>query len=142
MSKLAYQNASPSEVLRAQERVAMRDPQHLLRWLQATNRTFLVLHSPDLVEGLKHLLGSDGEPIGLQVLQEVVNAYRSHRNTVPSGVVHRELVRAPDGTSREVDVPLMKDDTLTKQELDRAIRQLTREMFDRNPGWTLEGDPL
>lgn len=142
MTELDFQKANPAEVLAAQNRVALTDPDHLLRWLQKTNRTFLVLSNQDLVESLKHLTDDHGQPVGLHTLQQLINCYLQHRQTLPSGETRTEKVRAPDGTASEVRVALMKDDTLTTAELDRAIRQLTREMFDRNPNWSLNDDPL
>lgn len=141
-SNLDFTRATPAELLAAQQRVALTDPDHLLRWLRESNRTFLVLHAPDLVEGLRHLTDEEGEPVGLQALQQLVNAYRAERLTQPSGEVRKERVRAPDGTETTVDTVVMKDDTLTTVELDRAIRQLTREMFDRRPSWSLADAPL
>lgn len=141
-SNFPHDAASPAELLRRQEAVALADPEHLRRWLQATDRTFLVLHGPDLVLSLETITSERGDPVGLQALQQIVNAYRGHRLTQPTGDTRRERVRAPDGTESDVDVPVMKDDTLTVPELDQAIRQLCRQMYDLNPGWSLESDPL
>jgi hypothetical protein len=139
---LQFEKATPAELLARQQAVALTDTDHLLRWLQKTNRTFLVLYTPDLVKCLSDITDESGEPVGLLAFQQVVNAYRGHRLTLPSGEVQEEEARAPDGTKHIVRTEKMKDDTLTTAELDRAIRQLTREMFDRNPSWSLEDDPL
>jgi len=136
--KLEYQKASPAEVLAAQDRVALRDPDHLIQWLRQTNRRFVVFETQDLVKSLQDMEGF----VGLQALQQLVNVYRAHRQTVPTGEVRMEKVKAPDGTTKEVSIPLMKDDTLTIPELDRCIRWLCAHMHDRNPGWSLDSAPL
>lgn len=139
MAHLDFEKATPEALREAQQRVALTDPDHLVRWLQASNRAFLVLYAPDLVDALQ---GPHEDSFGLHALQQVINAYRGHRMALPSGEAREEVVTAPDGTTSTVRTEVMKDDTLTLPELDRAIRQLVREMMDRDPAWKLTNDPL
>lgn len=134
--------SSSSDLKLAQDRVALWDLDHLVRWLEASGRAFAVFSSRDLVEALRGMKGDGGEPAGLRMFQEVVSVYAAYRARLPSGEVREEVVVAPDGTHGVVRVPEMKGDLLTVTELDRAIRQLVREMYDLRPDWSLEGDPL
>ena len=129
------------ELQKRQEAVAISDPEHLIRWLVSTGRDYLVFVTKDLCEALEPIT-DDGHPVGLQMLQNLINCYRQHRLAQPSGEMCTENLRAPDGSKSIVTLPIMKDDRLTVPELDRAIRSLMREMHDRNPAWSIEHDPL
>lgn len=126
------QNASAKELKEAQDRVAMKDPDHLTRWLQET-RPYIVFKSSDLVESLKPLW-----PDGIQAFQNVVNCYRSHRCAIPSGETKTAI--APNG--EEYVQALYKDDALTMVELDRCIRFLVGQILEHNSDWSLEDTAL
>lgn len=119
----------------------LHDMGHLKQWLAETDRAWLVFKSADLVDALSPLLGPDGEPVALQSLQQIIAAYAAHRATQVADTTLREVV-APDGTKTSVTESTYKDERLTYEELDRAIRALVRQMFDRDPNWRLENDPL
>lgn len=121
------------EIREAQERVAMKDPEHLLRWLQASNREFLIFVTRDLMTALK--------PDNLDVvpmLQQAIFAYTQYRMSIEYDV-QRE--REPL-TGEMIDVPIVKDDRLTLAEKDRLIRQLAGDLSDAVPGWTLDSPPI
>ena len=119
----------------------LHDMDHLKKWLAETDRAWLVFKSADLVDALSPLLGQDGEPVALQSLQQIIAAYAAHRATQVADTAVHEVV-APDGTKTSVTESTYKDERLTIEELDRAIRALVRQMFDRDPNWSLENAPL
>jgi hypothetical protein len=100
---------------RAQEAVAISDPEHLIRFLQGSDRTYLVFHAPTLVRGLPW-------PTGVDALMQVVHAYNSQRNVEKTGYVVDEQVAGGSA----VGAPIFKDDRLWLDEIDNAIAQLQR----------------
>ena len=110
---------------------AMKSPDHLKAWLDASGRRWMVMHSIDLVDALTHE--------GRELLQTLVFAYRDYRRTIKNG--KSETMVHPD-TKQRVTVELCKDETLETEELDRAIRYLVSQMYERNPSWALTNDPL
>ena len=111
---------------------AMKSPDHLKAWLDASGRRWLVFNGIDLIDSLTF-------PEGHNMFALIVAAYRDHRRTIPTGAT--EKMMNPD-TKVEVEVPLTKGETLELEELDRAIRYLVAQMYQRKPDWKLEGDPL
>lgn len=111
---------------------AMKSPQHLKQWLDASGRRWLVFSGHDLIESLTY-------PEGHEMLMLIVAAYRDYRRTIETGVIE-EMVH-PD-TRQKVAVPLTKGELLETDELDRAIRYLVAQMYERNPSWSLESEPL
>lgn len=111
---------------------AIQSVEHLLQWLDSSGRRWLVFNGHDLIKAMKF-------PEGHEVLMMIVAAYRDYRRTIPTGGV--ESMKNPD-TGVVVDVPTMKDELLETEELDRAIRYLAAQMYERNPEWSLESDPL
>ena len=99
----------------AQDRVAMKTPQHLTQFLQSSDRTFLILHAPTLVRGLPW-------PQGVEALLQVIDAYTSERRLQDTGFFVDETL--PNGEKARVPVP--KDDRLHLDEIDEAILQLKR----------------
>ena len=63
-----------------QVKTALKDPKHLKRWLDATDRRWLVLSGMDLVDALPW-------PDGAAALMQVIACYRDHRRVVPTGDV-------------------------------------------------------
>jgi len=111
---------------------AMKSPDHLKAWLDASGRRWLVFNGIDLIDSLTY-------PEGHDMLMLIVAAYRDYRRTIPTGEVEKMV--HPD-TNVEVEVPLTKGETLELAELDRAIRYLVAQMYQRKPDWKLEGEPL
>lgn len=129
MSTLAQQRI---EALTAEQaNVAMKSPEHLKLWLSETGRRWLVLNSLDLVDALPW-------PDGVQAFLQVCMAYGGHRMAQPSG--RKEVITTPTGEKVEVDV--MKTDQLELEELDRAIRYLVAQAYERDPNWKLENPAL
>jgi hypothetical protein len=56
--------------------IAIKDAGHLKRWLVESGRQWVVLKSPDLIDALPW-------PDGVDILMQVIEAYRQHRVTVP-----------------------------------------------------------
>ena len=105
-------------VSEAQAVTAMKSPEHLKRWLQESGREWLVFSATDLVDALR-----DPWPGALQTFQSLLEAYDDHRRTIPSGEM--EKVKHPD-TGEEVDVEVMKTETLTRKEKHDVIAFLER----------------
>lgn len=122
---------------REEVNVAMKDADHLKRWLAATGRRWLVLSSDDLVDALWDVPDAVNTLIGLLAM------YRDHRRGIPNG--RTETMTEP-ATKTKVQVPLMKDEALELEELDRAIRaligQASREADRLGVAWSLESAPL
>ena len=112
--------------------VSIKTPQHLKAWLEESNRRWLVFDAVELVEALPW-------PGGVDTLIQIIGCYRDHRSTQPSGRVHIEIEPIK---GREVEVPVMKTDTLEVEELDRAIRYLVGLITEKDSKWTLENQPL
>jgi hypothetical protein len=117
---------------RAAMATALRSPDHMKAWLDASGRRWLIFNAIDLVDSLTF-------PEGHQMFQLLVEAYRDYRRTVPTG--RTETMIHPD-TKQAVSVPLTKGETLEDAELDRAIRYLVGQMYERNPNWSLEAEAL
>ena len=107
-------------------RTAIQTPDHLLKWLEASGRRWLVFSGVDIAKGLPW-------PHGHEALQQIIDAYRDHRRVQDSG--HTEVI---DG----VAVPVMKTEMLEIEELDRAIRYLIGQATEKDPTWKLENPPL
>lgn len=118
-------NMSEDEKAAAVSNVAMDSPERLKRWLQASNRQWLVLNTTDLVDALPW-------PGGVETLMEILNVYREHRLTIP---VTEEMARG-------LTVERGKREQLEVAEIDRAIRYLVGLITDELPEWHLGNDPL
>jgi hypothetical protein len=91
-----------------QFRTAVKDPEHLKRFLSQSGRKFLVFNALDLVDALRF-------PDEVQVIQQVVERYRKHRATKKSAYV-REGFDPP--------LPEPMGEFLEPDETMEAIRQL------------------
>ena len=91
-------------------RTAMASPEHLVRWLNATGRKFLVFDASDMVRALPW-------PDGVDYLIQIIAAYRDYRRTKETGYLRLER----DETGTEVKVAMMKSDALTFDELVNCI---------------------
>lgn len=112
--------------------VAIKDPDHLKRWLEATGRRWLIFDTLELVDSLPY-------PEGLDYLMQIIACYRDYRRAIPSG--RTETIIEPT-LGKTVERMIYKDETLEVAELDRAIRYLVRAITERDSKWTLEQAPL
>lgn len=123
---------SPEERSMALLRVAIKDKDHLKRWLQESGRRWMVFDALDLVDSLTW-------PEGVLALMEIIAAYREYRMTIESGNFETQV----DPTlGQEVNVPIMKTDMLDVAELDRAIRALIGQATARDSTWSLDNAPM
>ncbi len=120
------------DLKKAQESTAMRDINHLRRWLAQSDREFLIFFSKDLLDALAF------EPNALLLFQQLVQCYTQHRMAIAYDT-RREF--NPD-VNAEIEVVVCKDDRLTIAEKDRLIRKLAADLKDAVPGWTLESEPI
>jgi len=116
----------------AQMNVAMQSQEHLLSWLEGTNRKWLVFNGLELAKALPF-------PDGIKAFVQVVQCYRDHRAGIESG---RFETQADPVSGGEVRVPLMKSEMLELAELDRAIRYLITQAATLDPNWRLDNSPL
>jgi len=123
---------TPEERIEAVARVSMKDKDHLKRWLQATNRDWLVFNAIDLVDALRW-------PEGVDVLMQVIACYRDHRMAQETG--RTEVVMDP-GSGHYAEVPVFKGEALEIEEVDRAIRWLISKALELDPRWTLDQKPM
>jgi len=118
---------------REQVNTAMKDQDHLKRWLSGTGRQFIVLNSGDLVDALWGV----GDAVDLLI--QLLAIYRDHRAAQPSGRVER--VREP--VSKEmVEIPIPKGEKLELAEIDRCIRWLIGQASALDPEWSLDHPAL
>jgi hypothetical protein len=124
------------DLSKEQINTAMKDPNHLKKWLQESKRNWMVFNTKDLINSMPW-------PAGAQALAEIVSMYRDHRRAIATGRVEVQKQR-DDVTDQEVDVevPIYKDETLEIEELDRAIRHLIAEASEKDPKWSLQNAPL
>ena len=123
---------SPIEISEARLRTAMRSPEDLTRWLEASNRRWLVFNSTHLVKSLPW-------PEGVESLIQFVQAYRDFRSTVPTG--RTENLDMPSKNMRR-EIPIFHGESLELEELDRCIRYLVSQITEIDPNWSLAKDPL
>lgn len=123
---------SAREIRRRQIATAMKDPEHLKRWLRASGHGWLVMNTTELIDALPW-------PGGVETLMEIIHVYGEHRRTIDSG--RREIQKEPV-TGTDVEVVIHKDDLLEVEELDRAIRFLTAQIYEKKPDWSLTDTPM
>jgi hypothetical protein len=122
----------------AQIDTAMKSPQHLRAWLDASGRRWLVLNGMDLVDAVQHPW-----PAGVLRFMQTVMAYRDHRRTIWTGRTQRVTGHHPaTGEPLDQEVKVMKGEALEIEELDRAIRYLTSQILERDPSWSIEKPAL
>jgi hypothetical protein len=82
-------------------------------------------------------------PYGVEMLMQVVGAYRDYRRTIKTGRTRRLTgVSAVTGEPYDVEVEVCKDEHLEIEELDRAVRYLITQLLERDSNWTLEQPAL
>lgn len=124
------------ELSQEQINTAMKDPEHLKKWLQESKRRWMTFNTKDLIAALPW-------PTGAQALAEIISVYRDHRRTIDTGRVEVRKVRDEvTGQEVEVDVPIFKDEILEIEELDRAIRHMIGLASAMDSGWKLTNAPL
>ena len=100
------------ERAQAKLKVAMKDPEHLKKFLRESGRRYIVFDSDILVDALKPW------PEAVKLFQHLVTLWSEHRRT------------------------LSKDEELEIEELDRAIRHLITTASQKDPSWSLSNPPL
>jgi hypothetical protein len=132
MSNDYLEDQLPSEEMAERvERVAMKSPDHLKRWLEATGLRWLVLNTAELVDALSF-------PAGVDTLMQIIACYRDHRRAIPTG---SQIIADPI-SGKPIEVAKFKDENLEKEELDRAIRYLVGQITEIDPNWNLNTTPL
>lgn len=121
-----------AEVIRRQRATAMKSPEHLKQWLQASGHAWLVFNTQDLIDSLPW-------PFGVEMMMDLVHTYSDHRCAIDSG--RREVQKEPI-TGKSIEVVIYKDQTLEVEELDRCIRHLTAQIYQLKPDWSLTDTPL
>ena len=96
----------------AKFKVAMKDAEHLKRFLRESGRKFIVFDSDILVDALKPW------PDSVQLFQHLVTLWADHRRS------------------------LSKSEDLEIEELDRAIRYLITKASQKDSSWLLSNPPL
>lgn len=131
---MASDQGMSGDVSLAPEQVntAMKSPEHLKVFLEASGRKYILLDAMQLADALPW-------PAGHDHLLQILMCYRDHRATQPSGRVR--TIRHPV-TGEMVEVPVMKTDVMEVEELDRAVRYLIAQLVQLKPDWTLEGEAL
>ena len=125
-------NIDAAELRRRQIATAMKEPDHMKRWLRESGRAWLVFNTTDLIDALPW-------PLGVDQLMNIVFAYGELRRKVDSG--RSETVIEPL-SGKKVQIPVYKDETLEVEELDRAIRFLTAQIYQLKPDWSLTDPAL
>lgn len=118
----------------AQINTAMRDPAHMKRWAETTNRQFLIYPMGDLIDAL-----AQHWPEAANDHQRVDSVFTQHRLTIPSGD-YRDVTDPITG--QVVTETLYKGNQLTDVELDRCIRWCIGQIREKRPGWVLDDKPL
>lgn len=104
-------------------RVAIKDREHLIRFLQGSHRQFWVMDAADLVRSLPEPFSEN-----MDLLQQIVACYRDHRRGQSSGFTEIISVVEPLSDRRtSVRAPIMKGETLEPEELDALIQWAQEE---------------
>lgn len=121
-------NMKPDERVQARIQVAMKDAEHMIRWLHESGRPFLIFKAEDAVRSLSW-------PHGCEALQQFSDAYDHHRGTIPTG---RTRIEIDPITKEKVEVPVMKGQQLEPEEMEMLIRHLVNTLSENDPQWSLE----
>lgn len=125
-------SVSAAELAQARNATSMQSPEHLKQWLDQTGRRWIVINAQELVDALPW-------PSGIAAFTQVLDCYRDHRRTIDSG--RRGMMFDP-GLGEDVEVTLFKDETLEVEELDRAIRYLMAQIYEKKPDWKITDPDL
>jgi len=114
---------------------AIKDAGHLKQWLKATGRDWIVLKSGDLVDGLPW-------PDGVDILMQIIEAYRQHRQGVPvewapcSKLRVHAVGRTCDLCKNQGQVIVRsKTDTLELDELKTATVWMINQILEKDSSW-------
>lgn len=119
-----------------QIQTAMKSPEHLREWLDASGRRWLVFDGVELVKALPW-------PHGVEAFMQVIAAYRDERRTVWTGKMEKfKGKNAVTGEEIDQEVKVMKGEHLEVEELDRAIRYLVGQIMELDPNWSLDKPAL
>lgn len=92
--------------------VAMKDPEHLKKFLRESGRRYIVFDSDILVDALKPW------PESVKLFQHLVTLWSEHRRSIS------------------------KSEELEIEELDRTIRHLITQASQKDSTWSLANPPL
>jgi hypothetical protein len=114
---------------------AIKDPGHLKRWLIESKRQWVMLKSEDLVDALPW-------PDGVDILMQVIEAYRQHRVGVPVDYapcpklkVHQKG-RVCELCSNAGEVIVRsKSDLLEVDEMKEACVWLINQILEKDKSW-------
>jgi hypothetical protein len=98
---------------------AIRDREHLVRFLNASGREFFVMKSEDLIRAFPSF------EAGVLAVQNIVSCYRDHRRSIPTDRVAGTAVNPV--TLRTEELPVMKGEELEPDEYDELIAWAERE---------------
>lgn len=123
---------SAVELSERQMRVAMKSKDHMIRWLEASGRPWLIFNAKHLIEALPW-------PSGDEALIQIIACYRDHRAMIPTGEM--KSVENP-ATGEMVNAVQYHPELLTLVEMDRAVRSLISQITSVDPSWSLNNPPL
>lgn len=101
-----------------QLRTALQSPEKLIEWAELSGRPFIMLNTRHVVQAVKW-------PEGVQIVQQIITAYRDHRRGLDSGFIVEQTGTNPTTGGRvQVRAPEMLDETLSLDEIELALAQL------------------
>ena len=118
---------SAEERMEASLRVAIKSPDHLIRWLEESGRKYIVLDA-------KQLIGALPWPDGVSAFAQILAVWRDYRRAIPTG----EMKKCVDPSGAEAMEPVYYGESLAVHELDRAIRYLIGQITEKDPSWSLD----
>lgn len=114
---------------------AIKDPGHLKRWLQESGRQWIVLKSSDLIDALPW-------PDGVDILMQVIEAYRQHRVAIPVDYapcpklkVHMKGRVCDLCLNRNEIIVRSKSDLLEVDEMKEACVWLINQILEKDKTW-------
>jgi hypothetical protein len=116
------------ERIEALNNVAIKSPEQLKKWLQASGRKWLIFDSLDLVDALRW-------PDGVDLLMQVIACYRNRRASLDTG---RTEVVFDETRGGEVEIPVFKGEGLELDEMQQVVVWLLGEIRKEDPEWTPE----
>lgn len=127
-----------SRVLLTPEQVAtaMKSPDHLRAWVEASGRRWLVLDGVEFTKALPF-------PHGVEAFMDMLAAYRDERRAVWTGRLEKYVGKNElTGDKIDTELRVMKGEHLEVEELDRAVRYLVAQILELDPTWSLDRPAL
>ncbi len=118
---------TPEERAQAQQQTAI-DREHLIQWLHASQKEWLVLNSEHFVRSLTD------EDVNRFI--HMITSYRIFRSTIPAS--RTEIQKGPDG--RPLEVQCHMGEQLELEEVNAAIRHLCLIARELDPDWQFSGN--